>query len=149
MCIKFNWYILKFDFDFQNYRPDRDDWVTIFRDNIMVGKSSFPVTIKLSCILLRLNIWAFPGQEYNFNRLSSEEVNSMGLKYDYDSIMHYSRNTFSKVKIYISHLKSFTDTLSFNVTCLINYDRALTSTRFFHAMTFMKIKTTCLKSDKE
>jgi len=37
------------------------------------------------------------GQEYNFNRLSSEEVNSMGLKYDYDSIMHYSRNTFSKV----------------------------------------------------
>ena len=41
----------------------------------------------------------FSGQEYNFNRLTSEEVNSMGLKYDYDSIMHYSRNTFSKVSI--------------------------------------------------
>ena len=38
-----------------------------------------------------------PGQEYNFNRLTSEEVNSLGLRYDYDSIMHYARNTFSKV----------------------------------------------------
>ena len=37
------------------------------------------------------------GQEYNFNKLTSEEVNSMGLRYDYDSIMHYARNTFSKV----------------------------------------------------
>lgn len=57
----------------EHTRPDRDDWVTIIRDNIMVG------------------------QEYNFNRLTSEEVNSLGLKYDYDSIMHYARNTFSKV----------------------------------------------------
>lgn len=36
------------------------------------------------------------GQEYNFNKLSDEEVNSLGLTYDYDSIMHYARNTFSK-----------------------------------------------------
>ena len=36
------------------------------------------------------------GQEYNFNKLTSEEVNSLGLRYDYDSIMHYARNTFSK-----------------------------------------------------
>lgn len=36
------------------------------------------------------------GQEYNFNKLTDEEVNSLGLKYDFDSIMHYSRNTFSK-----------------------------------------------------
>jgi hypothetical protein len=36
------------------------------------------------------------GQEYNFNRLTSEEVHSLGLNYDYDSIMHYARNTFSK-----------------------------------------------------
>ena len=43
------------------------------------------------------------GQEYNFNKLTSEEVNSMGLRYDYDSIMHYARNTFSKV-ISKSHL---------------------------------------------
>ena len=39
------------------------------------------------------------GQEYNFNKLTSEEVNSLGLRYDYDSIMHYARNTFSKVVV--------------------------------------------------
>ena len=57
----------------------RDNWVEIKRENVMVG------------------------QEYNFNKLTSEEVNSMGLRYDYDSIMHYARNTFSKVisKLYI------------------------------------------------
>jgi Astacin (Peptidase family M12A) len=36
------------------------------------------------------------GQEYNFNKLTDEEVNSLGLPYDYDSIMHYARNTFSR-----------------------------------------------------
>lgn len=36
------------------------------------------------------------GQEYNFNKLTDEEVNSLGLAYDYDSIMHYAKNTFSK-----------------------------------------------------
>ena len=50
----------------------RDNWVEIKRENVMVG------------------------QEYNFNKLTSEEVNSLGLRYDYDSIMHYARNTFSK-----------------------------------------------------
>ena len=42
-------------------------------------------------------IFFFAGQEYNFNNLSSAEVNSLGFRYDYDSIMHYARNTFSKV----------------------------------------------------
>lgn len=36
------------------------------------------------------------GQEYNFNKLGDEEINSLGLSYDFDSIMHYARNTFSK-----------------------------------------------------
>ncbi|GFV68289.1 bone morphogenetic protein 1 homolog [Trichonephila clavipes] len=36
------------------------------------------------------------GQEYNFNKLTEEEVTSLGLAYDYASIMHYARNTFSK-----------------------------------------------------
>ncbi|KAL3278791.1 hypothetical protein HHI36_016314 [Cryptolaemus montrouzieri] len=56
----------------EHTRPDRDGHVKIIRDNIMSG------------------------QEYNFNKLTEEEVNSLGLTYDYDSIMHYARNTFSK-----------------------------------------------------
>eukprot|EP00094_Tigriopus_californicus_P004908 TCALIF_04726-PA protein Name:"Similar to tll2 Tolloid-like protein 2 (Xenopus laevis)" AED:0.21 eAED:0.21 QI:19/0/0/0.86/0.78/0.73/15/0/884 len=56
----------------EHTRPDRDEWVQIYRDSIMSG------------------------QEYNFNQLTEKEVNSMGHKYDYDSIMHYARNTFSK-----------------------------------------------------
>lgn len=56
----------------EHTRPDRDNWVEIKRENVMIG------------------------QEYNFNKLTSEEVNSLGLRYDYDSIMHYARNTFSK-----------------------------------------------------
>lgn len=48
-------------------------------------------------ILKRECLWfKLLGQEYNFNKLTSEEVNSLGLPYDYDSIMHYARNTFSK-----------------------------------------------------
>ncbi|KAG6445800.1 hypothetical protein O3G_MSEX004120 [Manduca sexta] len=56
----------------EHTRPDRDHHVQIIRDNIMHG------------------------QEYNFNKLTEEEVNSLGQTYDYDSIMHYARNTFSK-----------------------------------------------------
>ena len=36
------------------------------------------------------------GQDYNFNKLTADEVDSLGQAYDYDSIMHYARNTFSK-----------------------------------------------------
>ena len=50
------------------------------------------------------------GQEYNFNKLTSEEVNSLGLQYDYDSIMHYARNTFSK-EIVIYHRAQRNNTL--------------------------------------
>ena len=52
--------------------------------------------IKLN-VFLYIYIFFFAGQEYNFNNLSSAEVNSLGFRYDYDSIMHYARNTFSKV----------------------------------------------------
>lgn len=56
----------------EHTRPDRENHVVIERANILNG------------------------QEYNFNKLTAEEVNSLGLPYDYDSIMHYARNTFSK-----------------------------------------------------
>ncbi|XP_065201859.1 protein tolkin-like isoform X3 [Planococcus citri] len=56
----------------EHTRPDRDNHVQIVREHIMQG------------------------QEYNFNKLTDEEVNSLGLPYDYESIMHYARNTFSK-----------------------------------------------------
>uniref|UniRef100_A0A8C7N2H7 Metalloendopeptidase n=1 Tax=Oncorhynchus kisutch TaxID=8019 RepID=A0A8C7N2H7_ONCKI len=56
----------------EHTRPDRDDHVTIIRDNIQ------------------------PGQEYNFLKMEPGEVNSLGEHYDFDSIMHYARNTFSR-----------------------------------------------------
>ncbi|KFB52683.1 AGAP003702-PA-like protein [Anopheles sinensis] len=56
----------------EHTRPDRENHVVIEKNNIVVG------------------------QEYNFNKLTEDEVNSLGLPYDYDSIMHYARNTFSK-----------------------------------------------------
>lgn len=52
-------------------------------------------------ILTLLILFPFLGQEYNFNKLTEDEVNSLGLPYDYESIMHYARNTFSKVHFFI------------------------------------------------
>ncbi|XP_075714976.1 bone morphogenetic protein 1 [Rhinoderma darwinii] len=56
----------------EHTRPDREDHVTIIRDNIQ------------------------PGQEYNFLKMEPEEVNYLDETYDFDSIMHYARNTFSR-----------------------------------------------------
>ncbi|XP_074837804.1 bone morphogenetic protein 1 isoform X3 [Carettochelys insculpta] len=56
----------------EHTRPDRDDHVSIVRENIQ------------------------PGQEYNFLKMEPEEVESLGETYDFDSIMHYARNTFSR-----------------------------------------------------
>uniref|UniRef100_A0ACB8EX00 Bone morphogenetic protein 1 n=1 Tax=Sphaerodactylus townsendi TaxID=933632 RepID=A0ACB8EX00_9SAUR len=56
----------------EHTRPDRDAHVSIYRENIQ------------------------PGQEYNFLKMEPEEVESLGETYDFDSIMHYARNTFSK-----------------------------------------------------
>lgn len=49
------------------------------------------------CVFVRRawNFW-FPGQEYNFLKMEPGEVNSLGEPYDFDSIMHYARNTFSR-----------------------------------------------------
>ncbi|KAA0704371.1 Bone morphogenetic protein 1 [Triplophysa tibetana] len=56
----------------EHTRPDRDNHVDIFRENIQ------------------------PGQEYNFIKMDSDDVDSLGEGYDFDSIMHYARNTFSR-----------------------------------------------------
>uniref|UniRef100_A0A8C5HBT0 Metalloendopeptidase n=1 Tax=Gouania willdenowi TaxID=441366 RepID=A0A8C5HBT0_GOUWI len=56
----------------EHTRPDRDEHVSIIRDNIQSG------------------------QEYNFLKMESGEVNSLGEVYDFGSIMHYARNTFSR-----------------------------------------------------
>jgi len=56
----------------EHTRPDREDHVEIIRESIQ------------------------PGQDYNFNKLTAEEVNSLGQTYDYGSIMHYARATFAK-----------------------------------------------------
>uniref|UniRef100_A0A8C5J866 Metalloendopeptidase n=1 Tax=Junco hyemalis TaxID=40217 RepID=A0A8C5J866_JUNHY len=58
----------------EHTRPDRDDHVSIIRENIQ------------------------PGQEYNFLKMEPGEVNSLGEPYDFDSIMHYARNTFSRLE---------------------------------------------------
>ncbi|XP_066983363.1 tolloid-like protein 2 [Macrobrachium rosenbergii] len=56
----------------EHTRPDRDNHVVIIRENIQSG------------------------QDYNFNKLTAEEVNSLGQRYDFASIMHYARATFAK-----------------------------------------------------
>ena len=56
----------------EHSRPDRDQYVNILHQNIISGFES------------------------NFNRKTSSEVNSLGVGYDYNSIMHYNRNFFSR-----------------------------------------------------
>lgn len=41
--------------------------------------------------------WAPKGQEYNFLKMEVGEVDSLGEVYDFGSIMHYARNTFSRL----------------------------------------------------
>ncbi|CAL1569474.1 unnamed protein product [Knipowitschia caucasica] len=56
----------------EHTRPDRDEHVSIYRDNIQAG------------------------QEYNFYKMEPGEVDSLEEGYDFGSIMHYARNTFSR-----------------------------------------------------
>uniref|UniRef100_A0A0N4Z7T2 Metalloendopeptidase n=1 Tax=Parastrongyloides trichosuri TaxID=131310 RepID=A0A0N4Z7T2_PARTI len=56
----------------EHTREDRDKYVDIFYSSIK------------------------DEQEYNFDKSKPGEVDSLGETYDYDSIMHYSRNTFSR-----------------------------------------------------
>lgn len=56
----------------EHTRPDRDQYVTIYSENIQIG------------------------QEHNFNKLTSEDVDSLGEPYDHKSIMHYGRKIYSR-----------------------------------------------------
>lgn len=69
----------------EHTRPDRDEFIDIFYNNIQKGWR----------VCLRRNTMPFSGQGYNFDKLSSDDVNSLGERYDYASIMHYARDTFA------------------------------------------------------
>ncbi|PAV89968.1 hypothetical protein WR25_10546 [Diploscapter pachys] len=56
----------------EHTRPDREFFVDIFYKNIQ------------------------PGQDYNFEKSKPDEVDSLGESYDFASIMHYARDTFSR-----------------------------------------------------
>ncbi|KAM7538912.1 hypothetical protein Aperf_G00000048657 [Anoplocephala perfoliata] len=56
----------------EHTRPDRDDHVEILLDNVVEG------------------------QDFNFKKMDSGEVNSLREPYDYSSIMHYAKGTFAK-----------------------------------------------------
>ncbi|XP_050301020.1 bone morphogenetic protein 1-like isoform X2 [Anthonomus grandis grandis] len=64
----------------EHTRPDRDNYVQVFNENIMKG------------------------QQTNFQKLPTDQVTSLGLKYDYDSIMHYARNTYS-INVYLDTIQ--------------------------------------------
>ncbi|WAR03588.1 NAS13-like protein [Mya arenaria] len=53
-------------------RPDRDGWVHVITSNVEDGK------------------------EYNFEKLTTTQADTLGVSYDYGSVMHYSKYAFSK-----------------------------------------------------
>ena len=61
-------------FHHEQSRSDRDEYVTIIKENIK------------------------PGMEHNFQSYSQEEITHLGAKYDYCSVMHYPEQAFRKVK---------------------------------------------------
>lgn len=93
----------------EHTRPDRDEHVSIIRDNIQPGTVSTCVLLLLSVNVCTLTFHVFPlefsplttcvwtGQEYNFLKMEPGEVDSLGEVYDFGSIMHYARNTFSRL----------------------------------------------------
>lgn len=83
----------------EHTRPDRDEHVSIVRDNIQPGTA---VGVCVCALVFVLAFWlqSSPfdrvGQEYNFLKMDPDEVDSLGEVYDFGSIMHYARNTFSR-----------------------------------------------------
>lgn len=65
----------------EHTRPDRDENVAIIYKNIQED------------------------QLHNFDKMNKSEIDSLGSPYDFESIMHYSRNTFSKDQHYLDTVK--------------------------------------------
>ncbi|XP_022084108.1 zinc metalloproteinase nas-6-like [Acanthaster planci] len=59
-------------FQHEQTRTDRDQFVTVFLQNVI------------------------PGLEYNFQRYSADFIDNLQTQYDYFSIMHYPRNAFTR-----------------------------------------------------
>jgi len=53
-------------------RPDRDEYIDVYLNNIQAGRS------------------------HNFDKKTNSSVNSLGVTYDFNSIMHYSEYAFSR-----------------------------------------------------
>ena len=57
----------------EHQRPDRDEYITVYRDNIVPGL-----------------------YDKGFATEKPSDIDSLGVEYDYESIMHYSPRAFSK-----------------------------------------------------
>ena len=56
----------------EHQRPDRDEYIDIIEDNLIPGRKILS----------------------QFSKISPDEVNLLGVGYDYNSIMHYKKNSF-------------------------------------------------------
>lgn len=56
----------------EHTRPDRDEYIDVIYDNVL------------------------PGYEVNFEKRTEAEINSLGIGYDYNSIMHYDKGFFRR-----------------------------------------------------
>lgn len=80
----------------EHTRPDRDQHVSIVRDNIQQGAASGCAEATPAGARVCDQVCVGAGQEYNFLKMEPDEVDSLGEVYDFGSIMHYARNTFSR-----------------------------------------------------